>query len=269
MKIFTISLLLIATVFGAIMLTGCDEGMKMMEPVMEKPMPPEMDPEPPMDMEKPMPPDMDEKPPMEDDPEMTEVPKPVRPGEEPLSEEEAGRKAENVLDNAIQRMLENDTALLTTIKDEGGDPTDEKYFLMFFEDTKRILFEETGVTWEESIHLIEIILETNPLAAAEIYNNKLYQQRLINLIPTSLYLNLTYVHPEKTKEEILGLFREVFLRSPDLSVLILIDYHKPILSVPSLYLFYPYTVFNSLDTELSEYVAPEAPIPDVIMDVEE
>ncbi len=268
MKKFPISLLLIATVFGTIMLTGCDEGMKMMEPVMDKPMPPDMDPEPPMDMEKPMPPDMDEKPPMEDDPEMTEVPKPVRPGEEPLSVNEADRKAENVLVNTIQRMLENDTALLTTIEDEGGDITDEKYFNMFFEDTKRILFEETGVTWEQSIHLIDIILETHPLLVLELYIT-MSQERLINLIPIAYYLRITYVYPEKTEEEILGIFRKQVGSDTDIFNFILIDYHKLVLPVPSPYLYYPDTVFNSLDTELSEYVAPEAPIPDVILDVGE
>ena len=45
MKISVLSLLLIAAVFGVMLLTGCDEGMQMMKPAIEKPMPPEMDPE--------------------------------------------------------------------------------------------------------------------------------------------------------------------------------------------------------------------------------
>ncbi len=49
MKISVLSLLLIAALFGLMLLIGCDEGMQMMKPTMEKPVPPEM--EPPIDPE--------------------------------------------------------------------------------------------------------------------------------------------------------------------------------------------------------------------------
>lgn len=127
MKISVLSLLLIAAVFGLTLLTGCDEGMQMMKPAMEKPVPPEM--EPPMGPE----------------------------GSIGLTKEEAREKARGIVIDTVYAMQ----ILLNPFEDDiikGVSATDD--------ERARILLEKTNFTWAQVIQLVEVHLGENPHEAA-------------------------------------------------------------------------------------------------------
>lgn len=175
MKIFVLSLLLIAAAFGLTLLTGCDEGMQMMKPAMEKPVPPEM--EPPMDPE----------------------------GSVGLTKEEAREKARGVvIDTVYARQI-----LINPLLDLPSDEFSQGLPTVNSEGT-RILLEKTGFTWPQVGKLVAIHLEENAheaaLAEASIADNGAYFGTWVDVV--AKYLEITFRHPTKMEDEILEFFRE-------------------------------------------------------------
>ena len=171
------SLLLIAAVFGVTLLTGCDEGMQMMKPAIEKPVPPEMEPEPPMDPE----------------------------GSVTLTKEEAREKARGIIiDTVYARQI-----LINPLLDlPGGEYWKARSAID--DDLTRILLEKTGFTWAQVIQLVEVHLEENAeeaaIADARITNSGVYEVSWVDII--AKYLEITFMHPTETENEILERFRE-------------------------------------------------------------
>lgn len=175
MKISVLSLLLIAAVFGLTLLTGCDEGMQMMKPAMEKPVPPEM--EPPMGPE----------------------------GSIGLTKEEAREKARGVvMDTVYARQI-----LMNPLLDLPSDAFSEGFPAVNDEGT-RILLDKTGFTWPQVGKLVAIHLEENAheaaLAEASIADSGAYFGTWVDVV--AKYLEITFRHPAKMEDEILELFRE-------------------------------------------------------------
>ena len=221
MKISVLSLLLIAAVFGLTLLTGCDEGMQMMKPAMEKPMPPETELEPPMDPEMP----------------------------EPLSREDASVKAYDIITRTGEAIeLKTQEWLLAFFEEKGLDqlPSDNEV-LQHIEEIKPVVFEETGVTWEESIDLVELFLEDPFL---EEHANR--GSKIINIGAIQLYLIFTFMNPTHTKEELIAEIRSVIETDGlgEFGMQIFIMVHELYQPVPTIYNILP--GLTSADT-IAEY----------------
>ena len=163
------SLLLIATVFGLTLLTGCDEGMQMMKPAIEKPVPPEMEPEPPMEPQG-------------------------------LSLEEAWKKADGILIRTVNRLEKE-------LGEQGTEFLFNDQQAASLRNT--IIFEETGLEWELITTLLKIYLEEDPHSVKihlEDADSIAWKLGWGNI--TVHYLSDTFRYPTKTEDEILEMFRE-------------------------------------------------------------
>lgn len=155
MKIFVLSLLLIAAVFGLTLLTGCDEGMQMMKPAMEKPMPPEMEPEPsitevPKEPEQPV--VVVPEPGVPEEPEQPVVDFPAKLPEEvtePFSEEEAHNMARKIAFDTIGLMELTERVPQYRFGEYISEEGERILGETISEEAERILIEGTGLTWEQ------------------------------------------------------------------------------------------------------------------------
>ena len=76
--------------------------------------------------------------------------------------------------------------------------------LLLLEEIKVVVFDETGVTWEESIDLVELFLEDAFLAEEADRGSK-----IINIGAIQMYLTFTFMNPALTREELIEEIRSV------------------------------------------------------------
>lgn len=126
---------------------------------------------------------------------------PVKPDPEmpeSLSRDDASNKAYDIITETGEAMQQKtDEWLVVFIEEHGGRPPSHNEALLLLEEIKVVVFDETGVTWEESIDLVELFLEDTFLAEQANRGGK-----IINIGAIQMYLTFGFMNPTHTKEEL-------------------------------------------------------------------
>lgn len=210
-----ITVLIIALSIG---LGGCDE-MNMVKPIMQG-----------APTEEPVKPD----------PEMPE----------PLSRDDASNKAYDIVTETGEAMQQKTDEWFGAFIEEHDDrPPSHNEALLLLEEIKVVVFDETGVTWEESIDLVELFLEDAFLAEQADRGDK-----IINIGAIQMYLTFGFMNPTHTKEELTEEIRSVIETDGlgEFGLQIFVGAYELFRPVPTIYGILP--ELTSVDT-ITEYRA--------------
>lgn len=178
---------------------------------------------------------------------------PVKPDSEmpeSLSRDDASNKAYDIITETGEAMQQKtDEWLGVFIEEHGGRPPSHNEALLLLEEIKVVVFDETGVTWEESIDLVELFLEDTFLAEEANRGGK-----IINIGAIQMYLTFGFMNPTHTKEELVEEIRSEIGTDGlgEFGLQIFIGAYELFRPVPTIYEFLP--ELTSVDT-IAEYRA--------------